>query len=96
MAKTYELNFVESARREWNKLNPATRGQFTNILERRLENPRVPSAALRGMKDCYKIKLREAGWRLVYQVRDETVTVTVIAIGKRDREEAYKAAARRL
>jgi mRNA interferase RelE/StbE len=35
------------------------------------------------MPDCYKIKLRAAGYRLVYQVEDKTVTVIVVAVGKR-------------
>jgi len=35
------------------------------------------------MKDCYKNKLRRAGYRLVYQVRDHDVVVSVVAVGKR-------------
>jgi len=37
------------------------------------------------MQDCYKIKLRSAGYRLVYQVRDGELVVSVIAVGKRER-----------
>jgi mRNA interferase RelE/StbE len=48
------------------------------------------------MKDCYKIKLRKAGYRLVYEVRDEEVVVLVVAIGKRERNAVYKTAAKRL
>ena len=44
------------------------------------------------MKDCYKIKLRAAGYRLVYRVDDDVVYVTVISIGKRERLQAYLAA----
>jgi ParE toxin of type II toxin-antitoxin system, parDE len=33
-----------------------------------------------------------AGYRLIYRVEDETVTVLVIAIGKRERSELYEAA----
>ena len=43
----------------------------------------------------YKIKLRNAGYRLVYEVRDREVLVLVVAVGKRERNEVYKAAARR-
>ena len=52
----------------------------------------MPSAALSGMPDCYKIKLRAAGYRLVYRVEDEIVFVTVISIGKRERLKVYKTA----
>jgi mRNA interferase RelE/StbE len=48
------------------------------------------------MKDCYKIKLRSAGYRLVYQVRDSELVVSVIAVGKRERHAVYKAAVKRI
>ena len=48
------------------------------------------------MKDCYKIKLRSAGYRLIYQVRDLEILVSVVAVGKRDRNQVYNIAAKRL
>jgi mRNA interferase RelE/StbE len=44
----------------------------------------------------YKIKLRQLGYRLVYSVEDKTITVTVIAIGKRNRNEVYDLALSRM
>ena len=44
------------------------------------------------MPDHYKIKLRSAGYRLVYRVEDSTITVTVVAVGKRERGDVYKSA----
>lgn len=93
---TYELEFLEDAYKEWEKLGATIRDQFAKKLNERLLNPRVPSARLHGMPDCYKIKLRAAGYRLVYQVEDENVIVVVIAVGRRDRNAVYKAAAGRL
>ena len=61
----------------------------------RLEAPRVASAKLSGAKDRYKIKLRAAGYRLVYEVRDAEVIVVVVAVGKRERNAVYRAAAER-
>lgn len=55
----------------------------------RLENPRVQSDALSSLANCYKIKLRSAGYRLVYEVEGGRVVVTVVAIGKRERGEVY-------
>jgi hypothetical protein len=43
-----------------------------------------------------KIKLRAAGYRLVYRVDDEVVAVVVVAVGRRDRNLVYKIAAGRL
>jgi mRNA interferase RelE/StbE len=86
---TYELDFNVEAEKEWRKLDATIRSQFAKKLRERLENPHVPSARLHNLKDCYKIKLRAVGYRLVYRVKDETVTVTVIAVGKRDGSEVY-------
>ncbi|MDQ5909272.1 MAG: mRNA interferase RelE/StbE [Pseudomonadota bacterium] len=68
------------------------REPFKKKLAKRLEYPRVPSAALSGMADCYKIKLRWVGYRLVYRVDEDMVFVTVIAVGRRDRSQVYDAA----
>jgi mRNA-degrading endonuclease RelE of RelBE toxin-antitoxin system len=35
---------------------------------------------------------RSAGIRLIYLVRDQELVILVLAIGKREREEAYKEA----
>lgn len=93
---TYKLEFKESALKEWKKLGHTVREQLKKKLAERLENPHVPGAALSGVKNTYKIKLSQAGYRLVYSVQDKTVTVTVIAIGKRNRNEIYEIALSRL
>lgn len=64
-------------------------------LAERLENPHVPAARLSGKLHRYKIKLRSAGYRLIYQVEDEQVVVLVIAVGRRDGDEVYHQANRR-
>lgn len=65
-------------------------------LKDRRETPRVPSAKLTGMKDSYKIKLRDDGYRLVYTVVDETITIDVITVGKRNKNLVYKKALKRI
>jgi len=92
---TCKLLFKESAAREWKKLDGDLRTQFARKLTERLENPRVPRDALHGMKDCYKIKLRSKGYRLVYRVEDEVITARVIAVGKRESDEIYNEADKR-
>jgi mRNA interferase RelE/StbE len=93
---TYELEFKKSALKEWNKLGQPIKDQFKRKLKERLENPRVPSAALTGAANLYKIKLRQLGYRLVYTVEDKTITVTVIAVGRRNRNEIYDLALSRI
>lgn len=91
----YSLAFLPSAEKEWRKLGATVREQFVRKLRERLETPHVPPDALRGLPDHYKIKLRQAGYRLVYRVDDQVVTVTVVAVGRRERSEVYEAARRR-
>ena len=93
---TYDLVFKQDALKEWQKIDSIIRTQFKKKLIARLENPRVESSRLNGMKDCYKIKLRKAGYRLVYQVRDLEVIVSIVAVGKRERNAVYKIAAKRI
>ena len=81
----------ESALKEWKKLGHTLQVQFKKKLKERLENPRVPASQLHGRKDQYKIKLRGAGYRLVYRVEDDIVTVTVIGVGKRENDDIYNA-----
>ncbi len=93
---SYSLEFLEVALREWRKLDGSLREQFKKKLQERLQNPRVDSARLRQLPDCYKIKLRRSGYRLVYKVIDREVVVLVIAVGKREGLAVYEAAAKRL
>ena len=93
---SYKLRFHELALAEWKRLDGSVREPLKKKLEERLDNPRVPSAALSGMADCYKIKLRRIGYRLVYRVDDDVVFVTVIGVGKRDKQKYYELAQSRL
>ncbi len=93
---SYKLRFHELALKEWHKLDSTLQEQFKKKLAERLESPHVPTAALSGMPACYKIKLKKAGYRLVYCVEEEIVFVTVISVGKRDKLKVYSAALGRL
>lgn len=90
---TYRLKFKDEALKEWHKLDSTLREQFKKKLTERVQDPRVPAAKLSGHADRYKIKLKSSGYRLVYEVRE--VEVVVVAIGKRERNAAYTAAAKR-
>lgn len=92
---TYKLKFEKRAWKEWEKLGYPVKEQFKKKLTERLENPRVPNDNLSGHADRYKIKLRSAGYRLVYQVFDDEVVVSVIAVGKRENSDIYNTASSR-
>lgn len=93
---TYKLGFLVSAKKEWDELDSGIKQQFKNKLEERLKEPRVKKDQLRRMKDCYKIKLKSAGFRLVYRVDDQFVSVVVVAVGKRERSKVYMEAIKRI
>lgn len=82
---TYRLKFLKSAFKEWEKLDPIVRNQLKRHLQRRLENPRIESARLRGYANLYKIKLRSLGYRLAYSVEDDEIVVYVVCVGRRDK-----------
>jgi mRNA interferase RelE/StbE len=93
--KIYELAFVPSALKEWQKLGSTLKGQFTKKLSERMQNPHVPKDRISGGTNLYKIKLRSSGYRLAYEVDDHVITVFVLSVGKRERSEVYKKALER-
>lgn len=93
----YNLDFLASAAKEWANLDKGIKDQFLKVLSRRLLEPRVEGALLsRELEGLYRIKLRKSGYRLVYTVHDELLIVLVIAVGKRDKFDVYRVAAKRL
>lgn len=92
---SYKLKFLPSALKEWEKLGSTVREQFKKKLGDRLQNPEVVADRLRGLTNCYKIKLRGSGYRLVYEVDQKVVTVYVISVGKREAFGVYRKASRR-
>ena len=87
---SYELEFLPSALKEWQKLDNSIKVQFKKKLSERLENTKVTKDKLRGYEDVYKIKLRDVGYRLAYQVKDDEIVVLVLVVGKRENNEVYE------
>ena len=92
---SYKLEFHEAALKEWRKLGSTVREQLKKKLAERLEQPHIPASLLSQSSNRYKIKLRNSGYRLVYEVRDAVLTVQVIAVGKRERGQVYSKAKNR-
>jgi mRNA interferase RelE/StbE len=96
-AHRYRLRFEAQAWAEWKKLDGAPKAALREVLIKRLDQPHIPAAALKGeLAGCYKIKLLKAGYRLVYEVLDDVVVVLVLAVGKREDSAAYSEAAERM
>lgn len=80
----YKIHFTETSLKEFKKLGATVQAQFKKKLKALQTNPHIISAKLHGdLANCYKIKLRSAGYRLVYQVKDDMLIIIVIAVAKR-------------
>lgn len=86
---TCKLTFHPKALKEWKSLDSSISEQFKKKLTQRLINPKVPKDKLSGFDDVYKIKLKTSGFRLAYKVEDESITILVLAVGKRENDKVY-------
>lgn len=87
---TYKLTFLKQAKKEWDDLDLSIQSSFKNKLFKIVENPHVPKNKVRGMKECYKVKLSAVGYRLVYKVIEERVVVQVATRGKEIKRPSTK------
>ncbi len=70
---------------------------FRKLLKKRVLQPHLPGSALKGpLIGCYKIKLRQQGYRLIYTVQDDVITVLVLTINKRENNAVYKSLLKKL
>ena len=96
-ASRYRLKFLPEAIEEWNALDGSVKEVLRKALKKHLQQPRTPGAQVHGdLRNCYKIKLRKQGYRLVYSVEDDALVVLVLAVDKREDMAAYRSAVERL
>jgi|SRR6185437_4201894 len=95
---SYNLEFEAKAKKEWDKLDNTVRQVFKDAIKRRLINPFVPKDRLHGTgkHECYKIKLRTYGFRLIYKIDHDKIILLVISVGKRENDDVYNAMHERL
>jgi mRNA interferase RelE/StbE len=90
---SFRVIFRPRAKKRFDKLDTAVQRQIARKLLERCDNPRVPSSALTKLPNCYKVKIKKPGIRLVYLVRDAQLILLVLSVGLRERSEAYEDAA---
>ena len=94
---TYRLKFTLAALAEWKALDGSVKETFRKLLKKRMLQPHLPGSALKGpLIGCYKIKLHQQGYRLIYTVQDEALTVLVLTINKRENNAVYLALSKKL
>lgn len=93
----YKVVVAKESVKDWYNLDHSIQLLFKKKLKKLIYNPICPKNRLHGdLTNCYKIKLRRIGYRLVYEVRQDTVFLIIWAVGKRDKEKAYNDASQRL
>ena len=96
MTTIYKVIFRPRAKKQFDRLDFALQQQLARKLKQRSANPRVPADKLSKMHDCYKVKLRSSGIRAIYQVQDGALILLVLAVAKREGDEAYEFAMQEL
>ena len=93
----FRIQFIKESAKDWNGLDNSVKLELKKNLQSRLQNPIVESSRLKGdLSDCYRIRAPKSGYRLIYRVENEALVILVIAVGKREDEEVYRSAARRM
>jgi mRNA interferase RelE/StbE len=82
----YAVEFLPSAAKALEKLEPAVRRRVAKRIERLADDPRSGAVKLRGAGDVWRARVGD--YRILYQVEDDRLTVLVIRI--RHRRDVYR------
>ena len=103
---SWEVIQWEEAKKDFIKLDKAKQLQVLNVINRVKQNPLPSSEGGYGkplgnkgnsnLTGCYKIKLRDAGIRIVYRLQRTEHGMEIIIIGMRESAEVYDLAAKRI
>lgn len=102
MTKKFEVVFIEDAKKDYRKLDGSVK-KLVNIaiakMQERADELGEDLTNRHGVNliGCRKIKFRKAGIRMVYRiVGDKAEIAEIIVVGKREDNEVYKMAHKRL
>src|SRR5689334_13224567 len=102
MTKKFEVVFIEEAKKDYKKLDGSIK-KLVNValakMEDRADELGEDLTSKHGVNliGCRKIKFRKAGIRLVYRiVGDKAEIAEIIIVGKREDNEVYQEAYKRL
>jgi len=81
----YTLNFLNSAKKEFKKLEQLAQKNIKDKLELLATNPDVLKNNIKALKGEYKgkFRLRIKEYRVIFQVKDEELIIIVVRIGHR-------------
>jgi mRNA interferase RelE/StbE len=93
----YGVKFHPDALQEFFSLDKGIREILVKKISKRVANPFIESARLSGeLHNCYKIKDRKSGIRIIYKVQVEEKEILIIVVGKRENNSVYEIAPKRL
>lgn len=101
----WKIEYIKEAQRDLKRLDPYNRKIVLKAIDKTAERPLPPpdgigkplgNHASSKLSGFYKIKLRDLGYRIVYQLVFEGETMRIIVISIRDDETVYKEAERRI
>lgn len=102
---SWEIEYIREAKKDLKKLDPYNRKLILKAIEKTAESPLPPlegigkplgNHASSRLSGFYKIKLRDLGYRVVYQLIREGDRMRIIVISVRNDEEVYREAERRI
>ena len=101
----WKIEYIKEAQRDLKRMDPHNRNLILKAIIKTAKRPLPPpngigkplgNHASSKLSGFYKIKLKDLGYRVVYQLILEGNTMRVIVISVRNDEEVYKEAERRI
>lgn len=101
----WTIEYIQEAQKDLRKLDSHVRKMILKAIDKTAERPLPPpegigkplgNHASSKLSGYYKIKLRNLGYRVVYDLVREGNVMKIIVISVRDDEEVYKEAERRI
>lgn len=101
---TWTISYTPKAEKDLKRLDPYNRRLILKAIEKVSKRPLPPPLGIgkplgnhsqTHLNGYYKIKLKDLGYRIVYQLDLECQTMTIIVISTRDHDDCYLEAERR-
>ena len=101
----WNIEYIKEAQRDLKRLDPYNRKIILKAIEKTAERPLPPpegigkplgNHASSKLSGYYKIKLRDLGYRVVYQLITDGEIMRIIVISIQDDEAVYREAERRI
>ncbi|MCI9458809.1 MAG: type II toxin-antitoxin system RelE/ParE family toxin [Oscillospiraceae bacterium] len=101
----WNIEYAKDAQRDLRRLDPYNRKFIVKAINRVAERPLPPPDGVgkplgnhsgSQLSGYYRIKLRDLGYRVIYQLVKDGEIMRIIVISVRDDEEVYREAERRI